>query len=65
MQWVDTPKFPRRDGFFFFPFFFFYDFATVPRSRTNEAEVTRADNDILARRYPEIITTYTDARKAG
>lgn len=64
MQWVDTPKFPRRDGFSFF-LFFFYDFATVPRSRTNEAEVTRADNDILARRYPEIITTYTDARKAG
>lgn len=54
----------REETAFLFSFFF-YDFATVPRSRTNEAEVTRADNDILARRYPEIITTYTDARKAG
>lgn len=26
VQWVDTPKFPRRDGFFFFPFFFFLRF---------------------------------------
>lgn len=55
----------KRRLFLFSFFLFFYDFATVPRSRTNEAEVTRADNDILARRYPEIITTYTDARKAG
>lgn len=58
-------NFREETAFSFFLFSFFYDFATVPRSRTNEAEVTRADNDILARRYPEIITTYTDARKAG
>ena len=62
-------KDPQQNGEitdYVLPFFFlFIDFVATFRLEIGEVKRARADNDILARRYPEIITSRRDARKAG